>query len=81
MTQFGKEMAWKCDWFKGHTNHLYLCIIVASMKRTKQQNFQTIWTKVSLVLNLGHGIKKSKAKTQGECKRTLLQKHDKNKKI
>jgi len=33
-------------------------------KRTKQQDFQTTWTKLGLVLNPGHGIKKSKVKTQ-----------------
>jgi hypothetical protein len=32
------------------------------MKKMKQQDFQTPWTKVDLILNLGHGIKKSKAK-------------------
>jgi hypothetical protein len=31
-------------------------------KKMKQQNFQTTSTKVDLVLNLGHGIKKSKEK-------------------
>jgi hypothetical protein len=36
--------------------------------------------KVGLNLNLGHGIKKSKAKTRSECKSTLLQKRDKKKK-
>jgi hypothetical protein len=34
------------------------------IKGTKQQDFQTIWTKVGLVLNSDHGIIKSKAKTQ-----------------
>ncbi len=33
-------------------------------KRTKQQDFQTTWMKVGLVLNPGHGIKLSKVKTQ-----------------
>jgi hypothetical protein len=33
------------------------------MKRT-QQDFQTTWTKAGLILNLGHGIRKSKAKTR-----------------
>jgi hypothetical protein len=32
------------------------------MKRSKQQDFQITQTKVDLVLNLGHGIKKSKTK-------------------
>ncbi len=53
---------------------------VTSMEITKQQEFQTTWMKEGLVLNLGHGIKKSKEKmmcAQYECKRTLLQKHDK----
>jgi hypothetical protein len=45
----------------------------------KQQDFQTTWIKAGLVLNPSHGIKKSKAKTQCECKMILLQKHDKNK--
>jgi hypothetical protein len=31
---------------------------------TKQQDFQITWTKASLVLNQGHKIKKSKAKTR-----------------
>jgi hypothetical protein len=56
---------------------------VIDTKRTKQQCFQTTWTKASLVLNLGHGIKKSKAKTwcmhNMKCNKTLLQKHDNNK--
>jgi len=39
-------------------------VYVMSMKKTKQHNFQTTWTKVDLFLNLGHGLKKSKAKTQ-----------------
>ncbi len=36
--------------------------------------------KVNLILNPGHGIKKSKVKmmySRCECKRILLQKHDK----
>ncbi len=33
-------------------------------KRTKQQDFQTTWMKVGLVLNPNHGIKKSNVKTQ-----------------
>jgi hypothetical protein len=34
------------------------------MKRIKQQDFQTTWTKASLVLNSSHGIRKSKTKTR-----------------
>jgi hypothetical protein len=41
----------------------FLSISVTSTKRIKQQDFQTTWTKTCLVLNLGHGIKKSKEKT------------------
>jgi len=37
---------------------------IMGTKRTKQQDFQTTWTKLGLVLNPGHGIKKSKVKTQ-----------------
>ncbi len=37
--------------------------IIMGMKRTKQQDFQITFTKASLILNLGYGIKKSKAKT------------------
>ncbi len=37
--------------------------IITGMKRTKQQDFQITFTKASLILNLGYGIKKSKAKT------------------
>jgi len=33
---------------------------VTSVKKIKQQNFQTIWTKVDLIINLGHKIRKSK---------------------
>ncbi len=32
-------------------------------QKTKQPNFQTTWTKVGLILNPSHGIRKSKAKT------------------
>ncbi len=37
---------------------------VTCMKRIKQQDFQTTWTKASLVLNSSHGIRKSKTKTR-----------------
>jgi hypothetical protein len=33
--------------------------------------------KVDLILNLNHGIRKSKAKTQCECKMSLFQKEKK----
>jgi hypothetical protein len=55
---------------------------IMGMKKTKWKDFQIAWTKVSLILNLGHGMKKSKAKNdvwKCECKIFLLQKHDKNK--
>jgi len=57
-----------------------MCVI--DMKRTKQQDFQTTWTKGGLILNLGHGIKKIKSKNMTcawcECKKNLFQKHDNN---
>jgi hypothetical protein len=36
---------------------------IMGMKKTKQQEFQTTLKNACLVLNLGCGIKKSKAKT------------------
>jgi hypothetical protein len=37
---------------------------VMGTKITKQQDYQITWTKVDLVLNLGHGIRKSKVITR-----------------
>jgi hypothetical protein len=37
-------------------------INVMCMKKTKQQDFQTTWTKANLVLNPGHGIGYQKKK-------------------
>jgi hypothetical protein len=55
---------------------------VTSMKRIKQKDSQTTWKKTNIVLNSSDGIRKSKKKNTicawHECKRTLLQKHNKN---
>jgi hypothetical protein len=51
------------------------------IKRTKQ-GFQTTQTNANLILDLSHVIKKIKSKNrmcvQCECKKILLQKHDKS---
>ncbi len=43
---------------------LIYVFIVMGMKRMKQQDFQITWMKAGLVLNPGHGMRKSKVKTQ-----------------
>jgi hypothetical protein len=44
------------------TSNMLMADVVISMKITKQQYFQTTWTKEGLILNPSYGIKKSKEK-------------------
>ncbi len=41
--------------------------IITSTKRIGQQDFQTTWMKISLVLNPDHGIRKLKVKAKIWC--------------
>jgi len=45
-----------------------------AQKKPRQQDFQTTWMKTSLVLNSGHGIKKSKVKAKNDVCTMWMQK-------